>query len=305
MMRSFVFVAVIILAREVPGQVRVRNTVQHVDFNSPEGWALKYFTSATLLSGLEEPPALTEQQHRFGSVMVGVELGWLPTLSPGQARVGFGGTKEEDLNKAPLFARPMVKVGLPWRFSVIAAAPAPLTTFGIKPRLFALGVERPLLERADWRIGARAYGQLGHVQAPFSCPNRVLSFPAGSPNNPAGCVAESADIARLRYVGGEVQVAYRIRRAPRLTPHASAGLNYVNSLYQVNAQLATAIDHSQRWTSGRTFSATAGASYRITNRIGLTVDAFYTPLWVRREAGAARTNDGLFNVRALISYNLR
>jgi hypothetical protein len=46
-------------------------------------------------------------------------------------------------------------------------------------------------------------------------------------------------------------------------------------------------------------------TYSLTKRVAFTVDAFYTPLWVRRTATAPRTNDGLFNVRALLSYTLR
>src|SRR5258708_4680303 len=81
--------------------------VQHVSFDSPEGWALKYYTSATLMSGLQ-PPEASFEDRRVGSINVGLELGWLPTLTPARARVGFSGKKEEDLNKAPIFARPVV-----------------------------------------------------------------------------------------------------------------------------------------------------------------------------------------------------
>ena len=43
----------------------------------------------------------------------------------------------------------------------------------------------------------------------------------------------------------------------------------------------------------------------VTKRAALTVDAFYSPLWVQRTPTSPRTNDGLFNVRALLSYNFR
>src|SRR5437879_10259086 len=116
-------------------QTNVRTTVQHVNFDSPEAWALKYFTSTTMLSGLQ-PPERPIEERRFGSIAVGLELGWLPALSPEQARVGFGGKKEEDANKAPIFVRPRVTVGLPWRLSPILAAPP-------TPRIF--DVAAPLL----------------------------------------------------------------------------------------------------------------------------------------------------------------
>ena len=50
---------------------------------------------------------------------------------------------------------------------------------------------------------------------------------------------------------------------------------------------------------------TAGASYLLTKQTAFTVDTFYSPLWVTRNAAAGRTNDGLFNVRAMLSYSFR
>src|SRR6266540_6454327 len=67
----------------------VFNPTEHLAFDRPEAWALKHFDSATVLSGLETPRTLAP-----GSISVGSEIGWLPTLSPDQRRVGFNGTKE-------------------------------------------------------------------------------------------------------------------------------------------------------------------------------------------------------------------
>src|SRR5215470_3691076 len=86
----------------------------HVGFDSPEGWGLKYFASTTLLNGLQ-PPAEPEEYH-VGSVNVGLELGWLPTLDAGQRQIGFKGTTPEDLNKSQVLIRPVVRVGLPDKF---------------------------------------------------------------------------------------------------------------------------------------------------------------------------------------------
>src|SRR5437868_5004096 len=80
---------------------------QHLNFDSPEAWALKYFTSATLMSGLAPPIPRLEQRHT-GSITFGLEAGWMPRLNAERARVGFTGQKQEDLNKIPGLARPMV-----------------------------------------------------------------------------------------------------------------------------------------------------------------------------------------------------
>jgi hypothetical protein len=293
-----------VLTGEAFAQATVNPAARHVPFDSPEGWALKYFTSTTLLSGLQPPEDGEAPPRRFGSVTLGLELGWLPELSAERARVGFSGRKEEDLNKVPLLARPVLRVGLPGKFSLVAAAPLPFGAFGVTPRLLALGVERPLLERGQWRLGWRAYGQTGWIRGSFTCPEKALAAPAGSPANPSGCIAESRDVARLRYAGTEVQVAYRIRRMRRLIPHGAVGVNLINSKFEVDALLERRLDRSQLWTRGVTFNGTAGITYLLTPKLAFTVDAFYTPLWVRRTAGGSRENDGLFNVRALLNYRL-
>jgi hypothetical protein len=165
------------------------NSNYHVGFDRPEAWGLKYFASASLLSGLQppEPP----EGRQIGSVTVGFELGWLPTLDEGQRRIAFNGRQLEDLNKAPIFVRPVVRVGLPGKFSLVAAAPPPFRLFGVTPRLLAFGLERPILEREQWTLSWRGYGQVGSVKGAFTCPRSVLAFAPGSPDNPKQCVAES------------------------------------------------------------------------------------------------------------------
>jgi hypothetical protein len=278
-------------------------SAQHKDFDSPEGWAMKRFASATLLTGLQPPESA--EDRRFGSLTIGFEMGWLPALDAGQARVGFSGSKVEDLNKSPIFARPVVRVGLPAKFTGIFAFAAPIRVWDVAPTLAAFGLERPLVERGPWTIGWRGYGQVGHANSSFTCPQRALAFPPGSAGNPAGCVAFSDDTATLRYIGTEGQVSYRIPRWPRLTLHATAGVNHIQGRFQVNSQRVKGLDHTRLWTGGETFSTTGGASYTLTKRAALTVDTFYTPLWVVRETNGPRTNDGLFNVRAMLSYRLR
>ena len=151
-----------------------QSTVQHLSFDSPEAWALKYFTSSTLLSGLQPPEP--SEGHRVGSVSVAFELGWLPTLDEGQRRIGFKGTTPEDLNKSQIFVRPVVRIGLPWKLTAVVAAPPPFRMFGVTPRLLAFGLERPIVERQQWRLSWRGYGQLGSVKGAFTCPHSVLAF---------------------------------------------------------------------------------------------------------------------------------
>jgi len=209
------------------------------------------------------------------------------------------------VNKAPILARPVVRIGLPKRFSVLIAAPPPFGLFGVRAHLLALGVERPLIVREHWTLGWRGYGQFGNVKGAFTCPNSVLAFAPGSAGNPTECVGESADVASLRYAGTEFQFSYRIPRNPKFIPHVAAGGNFVDAVFQTHAPLEDGMDETRLWTRGGTFSGTAGITYMVNKKTAFTVDAFYSPLWVKRNANAPRTNDGLFNVRALVSYTFR
>jgi hypothetical protein len=275
----------------------------HLGFERPEAWGLKYFASTTLLSGLQPPEPV--EGHRNWSVAVGFELGWLPTLDEGQTRIGFNGKAPQDLNKAPVLMRPVVRVGLPWKLTAIFSAPPPFEVFGVTPHLLAFGLERPILQRPRWTLSWRGYGQVGSVQGAFTCPSSVLAFAPGSEGNPTSCVGESSDVTSLRYAGSEFQIAYRIPGMPRLVPHIAAGGNFIDGAIQLRSPVVKGLDETREWTRGGTFSGTAGASYLLTSRVAVIVDAFYSPLWVTRSATAPRTNDGLFNVRAMLNYTFR
>jgi hypothetical protein len=273
----------------------------HVGFDRPEAWALKYFASATLLNGLQ-PPEPTELR-RIGAVSLGFETDWLPTLDAGQQRIGFNGTAPEDLNKSQVLIRPVIRVDLPWKLTAIAAAPVPISTFGLKPRLFAFGLERPLIERNQWTLNWRGYGQVGSVKGAFTCPHSSLAFPPGSSGNPTNCVGTSEDVATLRYAGMEFQVSHPLSWMPRLVPHASVAGNFIDGAFQSHAPATFGLAQQRMWTRGGTFSTTGGVSYMLNKQTAFTVDVFYSPLWVARTPGGPSTNDGLFNVRALLSYH--
>ena len=74
----------------------------------PEAWAMKYFTSLTLLTGYG-PIASREE----GWIDLGLEVVEFPFLSEEERKVGFNGEKVEDLNNAeegplPVFNKSVV-----------------------------------------------------------------------------------------------------------------------------------------------------------------------------------------------------
>jgi hypothetical protein len=274
--------------------------VEQLEFDRPEAWALKYFISTTALSGLEVP-----EETRPGSIGLGIESGWIPTLTDAQQRVGFDGTAPQDLNKSPVMLRPRITLGLPGRLAVTVAGNPPIRTFGVTPRLFAAAVEWAAVDDQAWRLAIRGHGQTGTATGAFTCSAAVAASPPGSFANPTGCDRESSDVATLRYVGAELRIALRMLRWGSLTPHLTIGANAIDASYQLNADAFGQIDRTRLETSGVTPSTSAGFSTALSDRVALAVDAYYVPLTVRRSAGAPRTIDSLVNARALLVYRLR
>ena len=142
------------------------------------------------------------------------------------------------------------------------------------------------------------------MQAAFTCPTSVLAFVPGSANNWYGCQAESSDTASLRFVGGELSAGYRGRGMHGLSPHGAVAVSYLDLAFQVNALTFGYLDRTRLLSHGVTLAASGGASYPLARRLRASVDLFYTPLSVARP-GATNRNDGLFNARALVAWQLR
>ncbi len=285
----------------------VVDMVETVDFDRPESWALKYFNSTTLFTGLEMPGPIKPREIRIGA-----EVASIPSLTEKQQIVGYSGTKPEDLNKAPLFARPRVTVGLPGSFSLTVAGVPPIKAFGITPRLFALAIGRPLLTRETLNLGARVSMQVGSAKGAFTCPQKVLAFAPLSAGNPYGCRGESTDVAHLRHVTGEINI-WRAFSRRQVTPHAGIAVTYMNNVFNVDAPTRGVRfefhDRTELRASGSVMSYTGGLGFALTDRINAAVDLCYTPLGVMRELGTTLStkvsNEGMFNMKGLITYRVK
>jgi len=277
--------------------LRVACAGENLHSDRPEAWAMNYFSSVSLLAGLGTP-----YSREPGSIEVGFEMQWLPRLSKSMRRVGFNGLKEEDLNQAPIFARPRLTIGLPWRTALTLSYLPPIRVFGVKPHLFAFALERPIYERRPWTFGIRLYGQVGQIEGAFTCPSTVAKFPTGSPQNPFGCNKKSADTVTQQYGGIELSGSYRIEQAGGLTPYIAVAGNFLDNKMQVKAQTFGNRDRHRLLAQTWTFAANAGVIYPLSDRLNLSLGFFYTPLWVKRPPDTSSQNDALFNVRVGISY---
>ncbi|MCU0233364.1 MAG: hypothetical protein MUE90_04955 [Thermoanaerobaculales bacterium] len=274
----------------------VIDEVEELDWDRPEAWAMKYYNSVSLLTGLGPPRAREPWTFELG-----LELDSLPQLSEEQRRVGFGGTKVEDINRVPLFVRPRLTMGLPARWSLDLSYVPPVEVEGVRSQLLALALERPVLGSGGWVLGIRVFGQTGRVEGDFTCSEADASYPPGSPDNLYGCEAPSNDSLSLDHLGvaltGGVEVG-------ATDVHAGLAATYMDMEFQVDARTAGATDRSLLLADGWTWSATAGASWALGGRTALGVELFYSPLSVRRPPAAEAVNDPLVNLRTLLRIGL-
>jgi hypothetical protein len=261
----------------------------------PEAWMMKVVTSELeMITGVA-------RDVRPGSVELGVESGWIPSLDAAQRRIGFNGMKEENVNRTPAYARPRVSVGLPGNLSFGLGYIPPVRLGGIRPNHLAWSLGRPIVSRPRWRLGGRVQGQFGSLKGDITCDRDTVAAGQDPIRNPFGCEEPSNDKIRVRVVGLELGSAFAA--TSRIEAYVAAGWNYFTGEFQTDARYSGLQDRFRLTTSGPTFPLAAGAGYRISEKIRVDASAFYTPLQVRRQG--IRVDDGLFNVRVSVFYLIR
>jgi hypothetical protein len=290
------------LGLAAPSPVRAQLVVtdtEKLDFDRPESWGMKYYTSLALLSGMGVP-----QERTAGEVELGFEGGYVPQLTDVERLIGFDGTKLEDVNKTSYFGRVRGRVGLGKGVALEVAYTPPIERGGATPNIFALGLGRPFLLSASWRLGLRAYGQIGTIRADVTCSAGEVAAGNDIRANPFRCVRPSDDESRQKVAGLELAIGYDGRS--RLKPYAGIGLNYMDLEFHIDADYSDGRveDHTVQLTSGTTVSATAGLTLAVTARFRVTGEVFYSWLPVARPPSTASANEGFLNGRVLVSYRV-
>jgi hypothetical protein len=107
-------------------------------------------------------------------------------------------------------------------------------------------------------------------------------------------------VATFRTVGGDAIVAVRLGA---FQPYVTAGGNYMNVSFQVNAlEVGDVRDRTHLHASGGTFATTGGLRIAVGTRLDLVGEVFYSPLTIS-QPGRDRI-DGLLNVRGLVQVRL-
>lgn len=271
---------------------------QQIDFDRPEAWALKYFAAVTTFTPLQAP-----RERAPGTVEIALEGGWVPYLTDTERTVGFEGTKVEDLNKTPLTARPRLLVGLPAGFAVEAGWLPPIRIHGTQTNLFDAAIEKAFFDKPGGSLGLRLYGQIGHAYGDYTCPADVVRSRPGTPGNPYGCDARSTDVANLNYAGAALTGGIKV--APGVAVHLAGGATYNDLQFQVGAYWNGTADNTLLTTHGWTGWGAAGVDVALGATASFSAEAFYSPLTVVRPPSTSSQNDGLFNVRGLVTVHLR
>lgn len=268
-------------------------------FDRPEAWAMKYYSAVSLASGFGVPA-----ERRRGDVDFAFEVGWIPEIEGDDARVGFRGTKQEDVNKAPLLARPRLTVGLPARWTLEVGWVPPVEVFDAKPNLVTVALGRPLFVGHTWRAGARVHGQAGSIESDITCPNEVAARGLDDfDGNPFGCEEPSQDEVDLSYVGLELSAERDAGGA--WVPYGAVGVSSLDMEFQVDALTRGFRDLSRLTASGPQWHAVTGLRWQGRPRTSVGFEVFYSPLRVERVEGGGSETDPLVNVRAVVGYRIR
>lgn len=281
----------------------VIDPVLDLEFDEPESWAMKFFTSVSLQTALGAVP-----DRDAGDVSLGLELLSVPHLDRSQRTVGFGGFKEEDLNRSPAWARLRAEVGLGAGWGLVVGWAPPVEVDGVEAELWSLALEKSLWRSDAVSFGGRAYAQTGEASGDLTCAEGGDErFPPGSDRNPFGCLAPSSDEISMDYVGVELVGSYDPapgRSGPMPEWHAGLSFNRLDMEFQVDALTFDFHDLSLLRTEGDTIGFTLGATWDTGRRGRLGAEVFYSPLDVRR-VGQEKESDDLVNLRLLWRWQVR
>jgi opacity protein-like surface antigen len=260
---------------------------------------MKYYASLALLTSMGVP-----QMRAAGEIVLGFEGGYVPQLSDAERRIGFNGSKLEDVNKTRSFGRVRSSVGLGKGVAFELAYTPPIELGGARPNLLALALGRPFDLGPSWRLGVRGYGQLGTIEGDITCSADEVAARDDVQANPFQCIRPSEDESRQKVVGLELVAGYDGRS--RFAPYVGIGLSYMDLEFHVDAVYSDGRveDHTVQLTSGTTGFATAGLTFAASPRVRVTAELFYSWLRVARPPSTTSANDGFLNGRVFVAYRV-
>ena len=263
---------------------------QKVDLDSPEGWAMAFMTASAQNLGQAPPHAV-----KVRDISISAELSSIPRLSKAQQRIGFGGFKDEDLNKSPAFGRLRANIGLPWNLDAEISWTPPLQINDSKPdHLWGAALSKPLINNEKISIGLRLFLLRGGVIASVTCSEDTINFAPYTLQNTAGCIGLSDDKLQMDHEGVEVFLSFK--NASTILPWISLASSNIDNSVEIDAPLEVGRERATVYSSGTTHTLSFGFNYDIRENWSLNAASSYTPLDVQRPNDSS-DNDDFWNVR--------
>jgi hypothetical protein len=291
-MRAALLAATLFVSRPVLAQMLIEDE-EHLDTQRPEAWAMNRVAASTLVTAFGESPPLAPWQWQ-----VSADLAHISRLSDSQRRVGFIGSKEEDLNRSPVFGRLRVALGLPHAFVAELGYTPPLEVRGTRAvDLFTLALGCRPYEREGFVVSTRIFGQRGQIRGDITCPEGVAG---GDPaSNPFECQAASDDRISVDYYGLDATATWDLQG---WRTHATLGAVRTDLEVQVDALAGGVRDRSRLYARSSWPFATLGVSRDLDARWNLGVELLYVPLRVQREIAGSTETDALTSLRVRLAY---
>jgi len=231
-------------------------------------------------------------------ISISAELSSIPRLTKEQQRIGFGGFKDEDLNKSPVFGRLRANIGLPNLDAEISWTP-PLQINDSKPdHLWGAALSKPLMNNEKISIGLRLFLLRGGVTASVTCSADTIKFAPYTLENTAGCVGLSGDKLQMDHEGVEVFVSFNNSSA--ILPWISLASSNIDNSVKIDAPLEVGRERATIYSSGSIQTFSFGFNYDISENWRFNASSSYTPLDVQRPNDNS-DNDNFWNVRVGIT----
>lgn len=269
-----------------------------LDAREPEAWAMRYFASVFAQSGFGAPA-----ETRWGALSLAVEVDTLPSLSEVDRTVGFGGTKQEALDRASWLARPRLTLGLPGQLEATLGWIPPIERSGVEGNVFTASLGRGFDLAPAFRLGFRLVGERVTVRGDITCTAGEARAGGDPVRNPFGCERASDDELTTRAYGAEATFAWRPRGAGGVEVYLEAARRRLEAEFQVDALYGGFRDLSHLEHRGWLWGWGAGVGVPLGERFRFALQGFYAPLEVERRfpPEVGRRDQSLLNLRSLVA----
>jgi hypothetical protein len=277
------------------------NVIQeHLGFDRPEAWAMKYFTAVSLMQGNGEPDTLNK-----GQFALGFDISNIPYLSKEERTVGFDGIKEENMNKAPFLARPVIHYGITNKLSVSGSYVPQIEVFDrLETHMASLFFNYDLLQKGRFQLTLKLGAQWSEAIGDFTCAEEISGI-MDFEINPYGCIEPSHD--RFTSLTGTVDCTlfYRLTKKRAIDAFIDVAYTYADMEFRVDALWGGGFaDLREQYASGGIWSFGLGLSFQLTPRLHGNVAVLHSPLDVRRPFDYDLENDSLTYFRFGLNFLL-